>query len=396
MSETAPRPRPAVLCVDDEPQILAAIEATLRRHFSVTTATSGADGLRRLADGGPFAVVVSDFAMPDMNGAEFLARVREVAPDAVRLLLTGQATVEGAIAAVNEGNVFRFLTKPCPPPVLLRALEDAVEQTRLVTADRALLEQKLESMSAHLVRAERLASLGTMAGAIGHEMNNMLTVLIGSTGIIEHDARCGAPLDPDAMATLRQVQQHLTVHARNLLELGRPPRLGADTMHTDIRQAVADVLAMLRLAGVLRHLHLRLDLSKAPVLVAMPPLLAQQVLLNLIKNAVDAFSERPRAEAAIEIAIAADATAGTAQCRISDNAGGIAADVVSSVFDPYFTTKSPERGTGLGLFVVRHAMHECHGHIDVESTPGEGTSFTLHFPLAGQPTGPASSTRHAA
>ncbi|MEO7270773.1 MAG: hybrid sensor histidine kinase/response regulator [Vicinamibacterales bacterium] len=375
--------RPKVLCVDDDPQVVAALEATLYRRFTVTTATSGSEGLRRLADDGPFAVVVSDFAMPGMNGAEFLARAHDAAPNTVRMLLTGQATIEGAIAAVNEGHVFRFLSKPCPPPVLLRALDDAVEQSRLVTADRALLEEKLESMSSHLVRAERLASVGTMAGAIGHELNNMLTVLMGTMGLLEQDVLEGTLPDREMLATLQQVQRQLATHARNLLELGRPAVAVAGQGSTDLRQAVADVLRMLRLAGILRNIQIRLDLPESPAPVPMALSVAQQVLLNLVKNAIDVFAERAVRGAALEIAIARDRDTGAVECRIVDNGGGIPDEAVGSVFDPYFSTKPPERGTGLGLFVVRHAMSEAGGRVGVASTPGRGTTFTLHFPPPG-------------
>lgn len=101
--------RPRVLCVDDEPRVLAALARTLHRHFALTTAASGAGGLELLRREGPFAVVVSDLRMPGMDGVAFLARVREAAPDTVRVLLTGQADLAAAVAAVNEGNIFRFL-----------------------------------------------------------------------------------------------------------------------------------------------------------------------------------------------------------------------------------------------------------------------------------------------
>jgi response regulator RpfG family c-di-GMP phosphodiesterase len=133
--------RPRVLCVDDEPNVLAGLGRVLRARYEVVTAESAAAGLARLRDGEPFEVVVSDLRMPTMHGIAFLTRVRQVAPDTVRVLLTGDADLLGAIAAVNEGQVFRFLLKPCAPDALLMALGTAVEQHRLVTAERVLLEE---------------------------------------------------------------------------------------------------------------------------------------------------------------------------------------------------------------------------------------------------------------
>jgi len=132
-----------ILCVDDEPFVLSGLTFHLRRHFQMHCATSGAQGLELMRQEGPFAVVLSDMRMPGMDGAAFLAKAREAAPDTVRMLLTGQADMQSAIAAVNEGQIFRFLTKPCAPELLQASLAEAVRQHRLVTAEKVLLEQTL-------------------------------------------------------------------------------------------------------------------------------------------------------------------------------------------------------------------------------------------------------------
>jgi CheY-like chemotaxis protein len=134
--------RVAVLCVDDEPAVLEGLQLMLRRRYEVITAPSGAAGLEALQKRS-MAVVISDMRMPGMDGATFLSRSREIVPDAIRILLTGQSSLDAAIAAVNQGQIFRFLTKPCPPPLLISTVEAAVEQNRLLTAEKVLLEQTL-------------------------------------------------------------------------------------------------------------------------------------------------------------------------------------------------------------------------------------------------------------
>lgn len=139
MTESPERAR--ILCVDDEPNILASLRRTLRFQYDVVTAESGAEALQLLEREPPFAVVVSDLRMPAMNGIVLLGCVRQRAPDTVRVLLTGDADLNGAIAAVNEGQVFRFLVKPCEQAALLGALRTATAQYALITAERVLLEQ---------------------------------------------------------------------------------------------------------------------------------------------------------------------------------------------------------------------------------------------------------------
>jgi response regulator RpfG family c-di-GMP phosphodiesterase len=136
--------KPRILCVDDEPQVLDGLSSNLRRRFEVHTALGGKEGLALMdATPGGFAVVMSDMRMPHMSGAAFLAVVRQRWPATVRLLLTGQSELEAAIAAVNEGQIFRFLNKPCPVERLIEAVEAGVEQHRLIQAEKVLLEQTL-------------------------------------------------------------------------------------------------------------------------------------------------------------------------------------------------------------------------------------------------------------
>jgi response regulator RpfG family c-di-GMP phosphodiesterase len=156
---------PAILLVDDEQAILDGLRRQLRKGFSVSTATSGAAGLEVL-ESQSFAVVVSDMRMPGMDGAAFLAQVRARYPDTVRLLLTGQADTQSAIAAINEGQIYRFLTKPCPPDLLLSALDSAVGLHRLVTAEKELLEKTLRSTVQTLTSTLSLAHPQAFARAV--------------------------------------------------------------------------------------------------------------------------------------------------------------------------------------------------------------------------------------
>ncbi len=132
-----------ILFVDDEENILSAFQREFRKEFEIETAKDPEDGLRMVAARGPFAVIVSDFRMPKADGNRFLAAVKKIAPDSVRVMLTGHADVNMAIQAVNEGSVFRFLTKPCPSDTLGKVLTAAAQQYLLVTAERDLLENTL-------------------------------------------------------------------------------------------------------------------------------------------------------------------------------------------------------------------------------------------------------------
>jgi CheY-like chemotaxis protein len=155
-----------ILFVDDEPHVLAGYRRLLRHRFDVETAASGAEALARISASGRYAVVVSDMRMPEMDGVQFLARAQAVAPDSVRIALTGNANVDIAIDAVNEGTIFRFLRKPCPLEVLVRALEAGVAQYELIRAERVLLERTLQGSVHVLTEILSLVSPGAFSRAL--------------------------------------------------------------------------------------------------------------------------------------------------------------------------------------------------------------------------------------
>lgn len=133
---------PQVLFVDDEPNVLVGVSRSLRSRFDIVTALSGEEGLQVLSNQ-PIDVVVSDMRMPLMDGAAFLARARTLKPEVVRLVMSGQADLDACIRAINDGNIFRFLIKPVGREVLGDVVASAVEQRRLVLAERELLERTL-------------------------------------------------------------------------------------------------------------------------------------------------------------------------------------------------------------------------------------------------------------
>lgn len=134
-----------ILLVDDEPYVLDAIRRQLRNSFTLRTAASGDEALQILKTQGPCAVVVSDMSMPGMGGIELLAKVKSLYPQTIRIMLTGHADLENAIEAVNTGQIFRFLTKPCSVSVLEFALRQGLRQYELLQAERDLLNNTLKN-----------------------------------------------------------------------------------------------------------------------------------------------------------------------------------------------------------------------------------------------------------
>ncbi len=153
-----------VLLADDDPHLLSALRRQLGETFDLTTAASGGEAIKCVQGAAerPFAVVVCDMRMPGMDGIETLKKIREVAPETVRMMLTGNADQQTAIQAINHGNIFRFFTKPCPAPELEEGINDGIAQFRLVTVERDLLERTLAGSLKVLVE------IGSMNDPVGH------------------------------------------------------------------------------------------------------------------------------------------------------------------------------------------------------------------------------------
>jgi ActR/RegA family two-component response regulator len=132
-----------VLFVDDEPEVLESYERLLRREFNISIAIGAEKALATIRSYGPYAVVISDMRMPGMNGAEFLAEVRRHTPNTARILLTGYTDLEAAVAAINQGNILRFLSKPCEKEQLVEAIKFGLDQYRETTAEKDLVRRAL-------------------------------------------------------------------------------------------------------------------------------------------------------------------------------------------------------------------------------------------------------------
>jgi len=272
--------RPHVLCVDDEPQVLEGLNLHLRRRYEVLTATGAREALVLLGSTEYPAVIISDMKMPGMDGANFLSQARRIAPNSVRILLTGQANLQSAISAVNDGQIFRFLLKPCPPNILLTAVDAAAHQNRLLTSERVLLEQTLHGCIKSMLdvlaltnpvsfgRASRVKEIVTELGAkmnIGDlwqvEMAAMLRQL-GSVSIpqeIMEQAYYNDNLSDEAEKMLAQVPAMTEQLLSNIPRMEavrqiisgseRPPIPNGTTLIDLAKLAVRKKAQLLRVAG---------------------------------------------------------------------------------------------------------------------------------------------------
>lgn len=235
-----------ILCVDDDPMILFALQHDLGSEYLVETAPRGEQALKMIQDGGQYAVIIADMMMPGMTGVELLSRVQTLRPDTVRLMLTANEDRNTAVEAINKGSIFRFLSKPYTAEDLQRAVSNAMEQHRLITAERELLEQTFHGAVRMLSdvlsmvdpevlgRGQKLRdSMKAVARAVSPaplwelEIAAMLCEIgrVTIPAAILENARAGAPLTGRESAILSRVPEISANLLRNIPRLENVARI---------------------------------------------------------------------------------------------------------------------------------------------------------------------------
>jgi signal transduction histidine kinase len=218
---------------------------------------------------------------------------------------------------------------------------------------------------------------------VGHELRNISTVLNSLRTYFTECAELGVPPDPEELKELGWACEHVATHGRHLMDLGRPGQTKMERV--DLRELVSGALAMLRTAGRTKHVKVSFSAPESPLWVEVSRTRMEQVLFNLVSNAADAVEPVRDRPAEVCVRLFEDGPAGFACCRVEDTGVGIPEDKLSSIFEPWFTTKPAGRGTGLGLPVVRTILRECGGSLSVESQVGKGSAFTFRLPSARPP-----------
>jgi len=311
-------------------------------------------------------------------------KLRAADDSVIPVSVTGSAVVDANGDLVGIGLVARDLRETHR---LVAELTEEVDRRVKAEAEleraKASVEEELERTRKELLHADRLATLGTLAGGLGHELANVATVFTGSLDrILAIDDNLGFP-EPLKRA-YSNACRHLREHAQRLKELARP---GPDYDEPiDLREVVRDTVSMLSIAGRTRRIAVDVDLPEQPVVVPINRTRIEQILVNLVVNSADAIADGGEG-GHIRITLTADDE--LARCTIEDDGCGIPAQDLPRVFDSFFTSKPASIGTGLGLAVVKQIVASYGGDVSIDSAVGEGTRVSFSLP-SGTRTGVAS------
>jgi signal transduction histidine kinase len=387
------RRRHTLLIVDDEPDVLDSLRHLFHRHYVVRTATSARDALELLQkDPAGVHLILSDQRMPGMTGDEFLARARELAPEAIRLLFTGYADIQAVSNAINRGGIFRYILKPWDAAELESILRQAAEQYDLLAERRRLLKE-LQEANTQLVHANvQLAEADQLKTAFlevaSHELNTPITIVQGLAELLQlmNPERPGA--EKEILRQLTDSTRQLAKLVANMLKLQAAGdyRNALQTEPTDLagllRAAVGRVQPFLSARQMTVQDEIAGDLGRFEVDADK----LSDVFLNVLTNAIKFSPDRGQITVAARLAGPDEA-----EIEVADRGIGLEPRALARLFSPFFTEFDPRhhssgeyefgrRGLGLGLYLVKTFVELHGGHVAAASAPGEGTRVTIRLP----------------
>jgi signal transduction histidine kinase len=373
-----------ILFVDDDAAILENFRMVLHGKYDVHTAEGPQEALK-LLDTLTFPVMVSDLKMAKMDGIELLQVVKQKHPATIRILLTGHADLESAISAVNKGEVFRFLQKPCPPDLLTRVLKDGLRQYQLVMAERHLWETHQKLADAYLDLGLLSEQQARLIATASHDLRSPLTSIVGFVKLIAKDVgsigACGEKKLKrinDKLSVISDESERMLRLINELLDNTKPGGLGEEWAdeEVDVRDVIdkahQSILGRLEEKPGVEVLFDRPD--RCPTITASFDKL-MQVFVNLLDNAVK-FTPEGTVRVRLE-------TEGRDALRISveDDGCGIEPDRLPLIFESYHSTDNSNAISGLGLPICKQIIEHYKGTIEAVSEPGAGTTFTVRLPV---------------
>ncbi len=377
--------RPALLIVDDEAETLKALRRELRRDYEVVIAQSAEEGYGRMRER-PIQVILSDQRMPGMTGTQFYEKVRAEFPETVRLLMTAYVDTNAAIQAINQGGVFRFITKPWDPAELAAVVRDAFRQHELLREARRLTGA-LKARADELVQEnQRLMAMkrarDELVGIAAHDLRNPIgaiqwsaTMLLAAAGDPHKDLRRQVQrIQANAAFTLQLLDDLLDIAT---LEHGEVALRVEDT---DLKSVVAAAVSRNEHSAGRKGIALAVDLPSGPLPVRCDPGRIEQVLSNLLSNAFK-FSHP-----GTTVTVRAQRLDEAIRVVVEDQGLGIRPEEIGGLFRKFRRTSTQstggEKSTGLGLAICKEIVERHGGAIHVESELGQGTrvAFTLPAP----------------
>ena len=405
-----------ILIVDDEEYVRQMYAACLSTRYDCAEASSTNEALALLAEN-DFALVISDVIMPGLSGVELLRKIVETHPYIVVIMASGINNPQRALDALRLG-AFDYLIKPCDLFALEMTVERALERRALLlnarqykfdlekrNAELASGKLELQRLQAQIIHSEKMASLGQLAAGVAHELNNPIGFIYGNLDVLNEiiagltrllayydnnslpeniaSGAAGIKTEIDyeaSLADLDSIVNDCRDGARRIRDIVQNLRTfsrldEAEFAKTDLHEGVDSTIRLLSRYFTSSNITLIREYGELPPVDAYSGQL-NQVWMNLLVNAAQAVSAKGG-----EVRISTEVVEESVVVAVKDTGGGIPAEHLKRIFDPFYTTKPVGEGTGLGLSISFGIVERHGGTIQVETLVGQGTTFTVTLPM---------------
>jgi len=387
----------AILYVDDEEKSLKYFARAFGENFRVLTASSAQDGMKLIEQHGEdIGVLMTDQRMPGEKGVWLLEKARALHPRTIRILATAYSDMEAAIAAVNTGAIYKYVTKPWDPAQLDETLKRALEFFMVQNERDQLLREKM-SVLHNMMIADRIVSLGLLAAGLSHHIRNSLVAVktfldLAPTKMAEEKMNIDGLRNPDFWKEYYQSVQAQIERINNLLKdlwtaSEKPSFDFSDQVH--LRDVVQSCIEMLKAGFAAKNITVKNEIpgSLPPMKVDKPKF--YRLFELLLKD------ELATLPAGSEVVLKAQPYNGTARpgvlIHVSDNGPGLPQEALRLVFDPFVVRSDSPMEYGIHLMACYFIVHHHGGKIEARSEDGRGTTFTIRLPFDPDST-PSSST----
>ena len=352
-----------VLYIDDEENNLLAFKASFRRQYEIYTANSAAEGLKVLQNLS-VEVIIADQKMPHTTGVEFFKSITDTYPDPVRILLTRYTDIAALADAINHGDIYRYITKPWNDLELHNSIKNAHDAYR-AKIDLRNKVQELEKTNDELNR---------FIYSISHELRAPLVSVIGIVNLVKMEGLYHS--SGEYWELIESCSNKLDYYIQKTLQYYKNNKNVSDTSSIDFQRLIDEIIDLYAYTD--RDTKFNVNITQTGQFMG-DAFRIEVILGNLISNAIK-YQKDNEQHKSVDITI--EVSSFSAEIWITDNGLGILNEHLEKIFTQFFKTKN-NKGSGLGLFIVKEALNKINGKIDVSSSLDQGTTFKITIPNAG-------------
>jgi two-component system probable response regulator PhcQ len=379
----------AILYVDDEEKSLKYFTRAFEDQFRIYTAPSAQEGLKVFQEHAEeIALLMTDQRMPGEKGVWLLEKARQLKPRTIRILATAYSDMEAAIAAVNTGAIYKYVTKPWDPPQLENTIKRGLEFFMVQNERDQLLREKM-SVLHNMMIADRIVSLGLLAAGLSHHIRNSLVAVktfldLAPAKMEEEKMDMKGLRNPDFWKEYYQNVQAQIGKINNMLKdlwTASEKPVFQFTDKVQLRDVVAETATQLGDALSARKIELRNDVSDSlPVLNVDKPKFHRLFEL-LLKDEIASLPAGSRVTISASASTNGSPDKQMVQVQITDNGPGLPSEALRLVFDPFVVRSDSPVEYGIHLMACYFIVHHHGGKIDAQSDEGHGTTFTIRLPV---------------